>query len=52
MADAATTRAFGEVSAVPTLLLFDRDGRTARVLYGAPPDLHETAERALAALLQ
>ena len=52
IADAAATRAFGEVSAVPTLLLFDRQGRTARVLYGAPPDLHAVAEEAVAALLR
>ena len=38
--DAATARAFGDITAVPTLFLFDRAGKTARVLYGAPPDLH------------
>ena len=38
--DAATAQAFGDITAVPTLFLFDRAGKTARVLYGAPPDLH------------
>lgn len=51
IADAATAHAFGDIAAVPTLFLFDRGGRTARILYGAPPDLHEQAERTLDALL-
>jgi thiol-disulfide isomerase/thioredoxin len=48
MADGPTARAFGGIVAVPTLFLFDRTGKTVRVLYGAPPDLHQVAERALA----
>lgn len=44
-------RAFGDLSAVPTLFLFDADGRTRAVFYGAPPDLHPRVERALEALL-
>jgi hypothetical protein len=32
------------------MLLFDRSGKTMRVLYGAPPDLHEQAEKTLDAL--
>ena len=44
-------RAFGDVSAVPTLLLFDRAGRAAGAFYGAPPTLHEEAEAAIARLL-
>ena len=42
---------FGDVSAVPTLFLFDRDGRSAGAFYGAPPDLHEKAEERIAALV-
>ena len=42
---------FGDVSAVPTLFLFDRDGRSAGAFYGAPPDLHEKAEEKIAALV-
>jgi cytochrome c biogenesis protein CcmG/thiol:disulfide interchange protein DsbE len=32
---------FGDILSVPTLFVFDRSGRTAKVFYGAPPDLHE-----------
>jgi thiol-disulfide isomerase/thioredoxin len=51
VADAATARAFGDITAVPTLFLFDRQGRAAGVTYGAPPDLHERVEKTLASLL-
>jgi thiol-disulfide isomerase/thioredoxin len=43
-------RAFGDVSAVPTLLLFDAEGRSAGAFYGAPPGLHAEAEAKLATL--
>jgi thiol-disulfide isomerase/thioredoxin len=43
-------RSFGDVSAVPTLLLFDRAGRSAAAFYGAPPTLHAEAEAKLAPL--
>jgi hypothetical protein len=52
IADAQTVGAFGDVVAVPTLFLFDRTGKTARVVYGAPPDLHEQVERALESLIR
>jgi thiol-disulfide isomerase/thioredoxin len=45
-------RAFGDVGAVPTLLVFDRKGRAAGAFYGAPPTLHGEAEAKLDALLQ
>lgn len=45
-------RAFGDVSAVPTLLVFDREGRASGAFYGAPPGLHAAAEAKLASLLQ
>jgi cytochrome c biogenesis protein CcmG/thiol:disulfide interchange protein DsbE len=38
-------RAFGDVVAVPTLFLFDRQGKTAEVWYGASPELHERVEK-------
>jgi len=44
-------RALGDVSAVPTLLIFDRRGRTAATYFGAPPDLHAQAEAKLSPLL-
>ncbi len=50
ISDAATARAFGDVVAVPTMLLFDRSGKIVRAVYGAPPDLHQQIESALDAL--
>jgi thiol-disulfide isomerase/thioredoxin len=44
-------RAFGDVTAVPTLLVFGRDGRFAEAFFGAAPDLHGAAEARIAALL-
>jgi thiol-disulfide isomerase/thioredoxin len=44
-------RAFGDVSAVPTLHLFDRDGKAVGSFFGAPPDLHARVEERLSALL-
>jgi len=48
--DPATARAFGDITAVPTMFLFDRFGKTARVFYGAPPNLHEEAGSTLDSL--
>jgi thiol-disulfide isomerase/thioredoxin len=45
-------RAFGDVSAVPTLHLFDARGKRVETYFGATPDLHERIERALPALLR
>jgi len=45
-------RAFGDVSAVPTLLVFDESGKAAGAFFGAPPTLHGDAEAKLAALLR
>ncbi len=44
--------AFGDVSAVPTLFLFDREGRSAASFYGAPPTLHADVESKLAARIK
>lgn len=52
MATPEIARAFGDVSAVPTLLLFDGKGRAAGAFYGAPPSLHGEVETKLAALLR
>jgi thiol-disulfide isomerase/thioredoxin len=46
--EAAT--AFGDVVAVPTLFIFDRQGKTAGVWYGASPDLHEQVEEKIEGL--
>jgi thiol-disulfide isomerase/thioredoxin len=50
--DAATAQSFGDITSVPTMFLFDRSGKVARVLYGAPPDLHQKAEKTLDALVK
>jgi thiol-disulfide isomerase/thioredoxin len=52
IADASTAQAFGDITAVPTLFLFDRSGKTSRVLYGAPPDLHDRVQKSLDSLLK
>ena len=52
IADAPTAAAFGDITSVPTMFLFDRSGKTVRVLYGAPPDLHEQAENTLKELIK
>ena len=52
IADAATARAFGDITAVPTMFLFDGAGKAVRVVYGAPPDLHEQVGKVLEGLSQ
>jgi cytochrome c biogenesis protein CcmG/thiol:disulfide interchange protein DsbE len=52
IADPATGLSFGDITAVPTLFLFDRSGKTSRILYGAPPDLHPQVEKTLDTLLK
>lgn len=44
--------AFGDVVAVPTLFVFDRDGNKASVFYGNPPDLHDRVEALSASLVE
>jgi thiol-disulfide isomerase/thioredoxin len=43
-------RSFGDVSAVPSLFLFDRTGKTAATFFGAPPELHAEAESKISAI--
>src|SRR5215467_14019494 len=52
IADAPTAAAFGDITSVPTMFLFDTTGKTTQVLYGAPPDLHEQAEKKLTELVK
>ncbi len=52
IADAPSAQAFGNITAVPTMFLFDPSGKTVRIFYGAPPDLHEQAERILNGLVR
>ena len=51
MANDETARAFGDVVAVPTMLVFDRFGKLVKAFYGAPPTLHDDAEKVLDELL-
>ena len=50
--DAPTAQSFGDITAVPTLFLFDRSGKTSRIIYGAPPELHVRIEKTLDTLLK
>jgi thiol-disulfide isomerase/thioredoxin len=50
MGNPELARAFGDVTAVPTLLLFDREGNAAASWFGAPPTLHSEVEARLAAV--
>ena len=52
MGTAEVARAFGDVSAVPTLFVFDGEGRAAGAFYGAPPGLHAEAEALVASRLK
>jgi thiol-disulfide isomerase/thioredoxin len=52
MATPEIARSFGDVSAVPTLLLFDAQGQAAGAFYGAPPTLHAEAEKKIEALVR
>jgi thiol-disulfide isomerase/thioredoxin len=50
MGTAEVVRAFGDVTSVPTLHMFDPAGRAAGSFYGAPPTLHAEAEAKLASV--
>ena len=50
--DPGTAEAFGDVTSVPTMFLFDRTGKTARVIYGAAPDMHQQVGRILDGLVK
>ena len=45
-------QAFGDISAVPSLFVFDKDGGGAARFLGAPPTLHAEAGRTLEGLLR
>ena len=42
---------FGSLGSVPRMFVFDRQGKTAGVFYGAPPDLHEKVHRLIDSLI-
>ena len=47
IADGPTTLSFGNITAVPTMFVFDKAGKQIKIIYGAPPDLHEQVGRIL-----
>jgi cytochrome c biogenesis protein CcmG/thiol:disulfide interchange protein DsbE len=48
---AQVATAFGDITSVPTMFIFDRSGKTSAVFYGAPNDLHDKVGRKLDSLL-
>lgn len=52
MRSADILRAFGDVSAVPTLLVFDANGKHAAAFYGSTPTLHDEADAKIASLIR
>jgi len=44
-------RSLGDIGGVPTLFLFDREGRAVGTFFGAPPGLHADVEARLAPLI-
>lgn len=47
-----TIAPFGTITSVPTMFIFDRQGRTASVFYGAPENLYTRAGRTLGSLMK
>jgi thiol-disulfide isomerase/thioredoxin len=45
-------RAFGDISAVPTMFVFDPQDRRVDSAFGAPPDLHARVESTLETLVR
>jgi thiol-disulfide isomerase/thioredoxin len=52
MGSAELVRGFGDIGGVPTLFLFDRDGKAAGTFFGAPPSLHADVESKLMPLVR
>jgi len=52
MGDKQMVAPFGDFSSVPTLFVFDRQGKTASVFYGAPRDLHQKIGRLIDSLVK
>lgn len=52
MHTAETGAAFGDILSVPTLFIFEPEGKTAAIYYGAPADLHANVEATVKRLLK
>lgn len=48
----AMAASFGGIMSTPTMFVFDRQGKTKQVFYGAPGDLHDRAGRLCESLLK
>lgn len=48
----AAMMAFGDITSVPTMFVFDQQGKVASVFYGATEDLHDKAARVFESLLR
>ncbi|HJQ68384.1 MAG TPA: TlpA disulfide reductase family protein [Blastocatellia bacterium] len=48
----ALVTSFGDITSVPTMFIFDQQGKAAAVFYGAPADLHKKAGRVFESLLK
>ena len=48
----ALVSSFGSITAVPTMYVFDQQGKVAGIFYGAPENLHTKAEGTLGSLIK
>jgi thiol-disulfide isomerase/thioredoxin len=51
MSTPETAQSFGDLVAVPTMYVFDSSGKTIKVFYGSPPEMHAEAEKLLDSLI-
>ncbi len=52
MASDELLKQFGDPNSLPTIFVFDQNGKTASVFYGAPKDLHQKVNKVFASLLK
>jgi thiol-disulfide isomerase/thioredoxin len=52
MSTPETAQSFGDLVAVPTMYVFDGSGKTVKVFYGSPPEMHAETEKLLDSLMK
>jgi thiol-disulfide isomerase/thioredoxin len=52
MASDELLKQFGDPNSLPTLYVFDREGKVASAFYGAPKDLHQKVDKVFASILK
>jgi len=52
MGSPETALKFGDILSVPTLFIFNKQGKVAQIFYGAPPDLHQQVTGVIEKLLK